>query len=265
MAKKLSFREDSRKKLVEGINIVANAVKITLGPKGRNVVLERAYGAPEIVNDGVTIARDIVLEDPEMNVGAKLVQEVAQKSDNKAGDGTTTSTLMTQEIVNQGIRVVAAGANPVSLRNGVIHAASKLAAEVLRLAKPVTNNADLLSIATIASNSASMGAIIAKAYEKIGDTGSTVVEESQTLIDEIEFTEGLTIDRGFLSPYFVKDAERQISGGYGPPSAPDGHNLPASNDAGQAAQQARFLQDEGAAAARVSEAAIGAEPFPGGQ
>ena len=210
MAKKLSFREDSRKKLVEGINIVANAVKITLGPKGRNVVLERAYGAPEIVNDGVTIARDIVLEDPEMNVGAKLVQEVAQKSDNKAGDGTTTSTLMTQEIVNQGIRVVAAGANPVSLRNGVIHAASKLAAEVLRLAKPVTNNADLLSIATIASNSASMGAIIAKAYEKIGDTGSTVVEESQTLIDEIEFTEGLTIDRGFLSPYFVKDAERQI-------------------------------------------------------
>ena len=210
MAKKLSFREDSRKKLVEGINIVANAVKITLGPKGRNVVLERAYGAPEIVNDGVTIARDIVLEDPEMNVGAKLVQEVAQKSDNKAGDGTTTSTLMTQEIVNQGIRVVAAGANPVSLRNGVIHAASKLAAEVLRLAKPVTNNADLLSIATIASNSASMGAIIAKAYEKIGDTGSTVVEESQTLIDEIEFTEGLTIDRGFLSPYFVKDAERQV-------------------------------------------------------
>ena len=210
MAKKLSFREDSRKKLVEGINIVANAVKITLGPKGRNVVLERAYGAPEIVNDGVTIARDIVLEDPEMNVGAKLVQEVAQKSDNKAGDGTTTSTLMTQEIVNQGIRVVAAGANPVSLRNGVIHAASKLAAEVLRLAKPVTNNADLLSIATIASNSASMGAIIAKAYEKIGDTGSTVVEESQTLIDEIEFTEGLTIDRGYLSPYFVKDAERQV-------------------------------------------------------
>ena len=119
MAKKLSFREESRKKLVEGINIVANAVKITLGPKGRNVVLERTYGPPEIVNDGVTIARDITLEDPEMQVGAKLVQEVASKSDNKAGDGTTTSTLMTQEIVNQGIRVVAAGANPVSLRNGV--------------------------------------------------------------------------------------------------------------------------------------------------
>jgi chaperonin GroEL len=210
MAKKLSFREDSRKKLVEGINVVANAVKITLGPKGRNVVLERQYGAPEIVNDGVTIARDIQLEDPEMNVGAKLVQEVASKSDNKAGDGTTTSTLMTQEIVNQGIRVVAAGANPVSLRNGVTYAASKLSEEIRRLSKPVTSNADLLSIATIASNSPSMGSIIAKAYEKIGETGSTVVEESQTLVDEIEFTEGLTIDRGFLSPYFVKDTERQV-------------------------------------------------------
>lgn len=210
MAKKLSFREDSRKKLVEGINVVANAVKITLGPKGRNVVLERSYGPPEIVNDGVTIARDIQLEDPEMNVGAKLVQEVASKSDNKAGDGTTTSTLMTQEIVNQGIRVVAAGANPVSLRNGVQLAANMLATAVVELAKPVENNNDLLSIATISANSATMGAIIAKAYEKVGDTGSTVVEESQTLLDEIEFTEGLSIDRGFLSPYFVKDNERQI-------------------------------------------------------
>lgn len=211
MAKKLSFREDSRKKLVEGINIVANAVKITLGPKGRNVVLERSYGAPEIVNDGVTIARDIVLEDPEMNVGAKLVQEVASKSDNKAGDGTTTSTLMTQEIVNQGIRVVAAGANPVSLRNGISIASAMLATRVKELSKPVTSNADLLSIATIASNSPTMGAIIAKAYEKVGENGSTVVEESQTLIDEVEFTEGLTIDRGYLSPYFVKDTERQVS------------------------------------------------------
>ncbi len=119
MAKKISFKEESRSKLVEGINIVADAVKITLGPKGRNVVLARPYGSPEIVNDGVTIARDIELEDPEMNAGAKLVTQVAQKSDNKAGDGTTTSTLMTQEIVNQGVRVVATGANPVSLRAGI--------------------------------------------------------------------------------------------------------------------------------------------------
>merc|ERR1711871_40845 len=149
-------------------------------------------------------------EDPEMNVGAKLVQEVAQKSDNKAGDGTTTSTLMTQEIVNQGIRVVAAGANPVSLRNGVMIAARALADQVKELSTPVKSNQDLLSIATIASGSASMGAVIAKAYEKIGETGSTVVEESQTLIDEVEFTEGLSVDRGYLSPYFVKDNERQI-------------------------------------------------------
>jgi chaperonin GroEL len=210
MAKKISFREESRNKLVEGINIVANAVKVTLGPKGRNVVLERQYGAPEIVNDGVTIARDIVLEDPEMNVGAKLVIEVAQKSDNKAGDGTTTSTLMTQEIVNQGIRVVSSGANPVSLRNGVIMAANMLAQRVREMAKPVASNSDLLHIATIASNSPTMGAIIAQAYEKVGDTGSTIVEESQTLNDEVEFTEGLTVDRGFLSPYFVKDTQRQV-------------------------------------------------------
>lgn len=210
MAKKISFREEGRNKLVEGINIVANAVKVTLGPKGRNVVLERSYGPPEIVNDGVTIARDIVLEDPEMNIGAKLITEVASKSDNKAGDGTTTSTLMTQEIVNQGIRVVAAGANPVSLRNGITLAAHKLALKIKEIAKPVADNKDLLSIATIASNSKTMGSIIAQAYEKVGENGSTVVEESKTLADEIEFTEGLNIDRGFLSPYFVKDPERQI-------------------------------------------------------
>jgi len=210
MAKKISFKEDSRSKLVQGINIVADAVKITLGPKGRNVVLARPYGAPEIVNDGVTIARDIELEDPEMNAGAKLVTQVAQKSDNKAGDGTTTSTLMTQEIVNQGIRVVATGANPVSLRSGITLAASMLAAHVKAVAKPVEGNSEVLNIATIASNSPSMGAIIARAHAKVGETGSTVVEESQTLQDDVEFTEGLTVDRGFLSPYFVKDAQRQL-------------------------------------------------------
>jgi chaperonin GroEL len=210
-AKKISFGEASRSKLVEGINIVANAVKITLGPKGRNVVLSRNYGAPEIVNDGVTIARDIILDDPEMNLGAKLVTEVASKSDKKAGDGTTTSTLMTQEIVNQGLRIVSTGANPVSLRNGIQLAAKRLAEKVKLVSKPVSDNKDLLNIAMIASNSKSMGAIIAKAYEKLGENGSTVVEESQTLSDEIEFTEGLRIDRGYLSPYFVKDGQRAVA------------------------------------------------------
>ncbi|CAM9904034.1 unnamed protein product [Discosporangium mesarthrocarpum] len=209
-AKSVTFSEEARKKLVDGINSVADAVKVTLGPKGRNVVLERAYGAPEIVNDGVTIARDIELKDHEENVGAKLVQEVASKSDNRAGDGTTTSTLLAQEIVNQGMRLVTAGSNPVELRLGILAASGQLVEDIRKMAKPVEKNEDLLNVATIASGSSVMGSIIARAFEKVGDTGSTVVEESQTLGDEVEFTEGLTIDRGYLSPYFVNDNERSV-------------------------------------------------------
>jgi len=215
-AKKVSFKEDSRKALVNGINAVANAVKVTLGPKGRNVVLERNYGAPEIVNDGVTIAREIELRDPEQNVGAKLIQEVASKSDSKAGDGTTTSTIMTQAIVNNGIKAVTSGINPVALNIGIKKAAKIVADEVRSIAKPVQGIEDLKNVATIASGSVDMGRIIAQAFDKVGETGSTVVEESQTLIDEIEFTEGLTIDRGFVSPYLVKDQERQVAEQMGP-------------------------------------------------
>lgn len=210
-AKTVSFKEESRKKLVNGINQVANAVKVTLGPKGRNVVLERNYGAPEIVNDGVTIAREISLKDPEENVGAKLIQEVAAKSDSKAGDGTTTSTIMTQAITNQGMRAVTSGINPVALNIGIRKAARMIADEVKELARPVQGIDDLKNVATIASGSIEMGKIIAQAYDRIGETGSTVIEESQTLVDEVEFTEGLTIDRGFVSPYLVKDQERQIA------------------------------------------------------
>lgn len=210
-AKKVSFKEESRRALVAGINIVANAVRVTLGPKGRNVVLERNYGAPEIVNDGVTIAREISLKDPEQNVGARLIQEVAAKSDSKAGDGTTTSTILTQALVNNGMRAVTAGINPVALNRGIRKAARIISDEVVRLAKPVSGIEDLKNVATIASGSIEMGRIIAQATDKVGDTGSTVVEESQTLVDEIEFTEGLTIDRGYISPYFVKDQERQIA------------------------------------------------------
>eukprot|EP00588_Corethron_pennatum_P003029 CAMPEP_0194296030 /NCGR_PEP_ID=MMETSP0169-20130528/54993_1 /TAXON_ID=218684 /ORGANISM="Corethron pennatum, Strain L29A3" /LENGTH=593 /DNA_ID=CAMNT_0039045363 /DNA_START=204 /DNA_END=1985 /DNA_ORIENTATION=- len=210
-AKTVSFRGRSRQKLVEGINQVADAVRVTLGPKGRNVVLERNYGAPEIVNDGVTIAREISLRDPEQNVGARLVQEVASKSDNKAGDGTTTSTIMTKEIVNQGMRAVTSGVSPVGLNLGIRYAARMLSDELTRVAKPVKSTEDLRNVATIASGSAEMGRIIASAFEKVGETGSTVVEESQTLTDEVEFTEGLTIDRGYISPYMVKDDERQIA------------------------------------------------------
>lgn len=209
--KLVSFGGASRKKLVEGINQVANAVKVTLGPKGRNVVLERNYGAPEIVNDGVTIAREISLIDPEQNVGAKLIQEVAAKSDSKAGDGTTTSTIMTQAIVNQGMRAVTSGINPVAINIGIKKAARILAEEIREVARPVEGIDDLRNVATIASGSPEMGKIIAQAYDRIGETGSTVIEESQTLVDEVEFTEGLTIDRGFVSPYLVKDQERQVA------------------------------------------------------
>jgi len=210
-AKRVSFREESRKKLVQGINQVADAVRVTLGPKGRNVVLERNYGSPEIVNDGVTIAREIELRDPEQNVGAKLIQEVASKSDSKAGDGTTTSTIMTQAIVNQGMRAVTAGINPVAVNVGIRKAARIIADEVRDMARPVSGIEDLKNVAIIASGSQEMGKIIAQAYDRIGETGSTVIEESQTLVDEVEFTEGLTIDRGYVSPYLVKDQERQVA------------------------------------------------------
>jgi len=210
-AKRVSFSEDSRKALVAGINAVADAVRITLGPKGRNVVLERNYGAPEIVNDGVTIAREIALDDPEQNVGARLIQEVAAKSDSKAGDGTTTSTIMTQAIVNQGMRAVSSGLNPVALNIGIKKASKMVCEELTKVAKPVEGIDDLKNVATIACGSVEMGRIIAQAVDKVGETGSTVIEESQTLVDEIEFTEGLTIDRGYISPYFVKDQERQVA------------------------------------------------------
>ncbi|KAJ1457094.1 chaperonin [Pelagophyceae sp. CCMP2097] len=211
-AKMVLFGDEARAKLVEGINTVANAVKVTLGPKGRNVVLEREYGAPEIVNDGVTIARDIDLsDDPAANIGVRLVQEVASKSDSKAGDGTTTSTIMTQEFVNQGMKLVSAGVNPVALRRGMNKATAILIEEIKKLSKPVASNDELFMVATIAtSGNEEMGRIIAKAFAQVGETGSTTVEESQTMYDEVEFTEGLTIDRGFLSPYFVNDQERQL-------------------------------------------------------
>merc|ERR1712071_534510 len=163
------------------------------------------------MGDGVTIAREISLLDPEQNVGAKLIQEVAAKSDSRAGDGSTTSTIMTQAIVNQGMRAVTSGTNPVALNIGIRKAARIIADEVKELARPVQGIDDLKNVATIASGSIEMGKIIAQAHGRIGETGSTVIEESQTLVDEVEFTEGLTIDRGYVSPYLVKDQERQVA------------------------------------------------------
>jgi len=211
MAKKVTFGEESRKALVTGINSVADAVKITLGPKGRNVVLERALGCPQVINDGVTIARDIELKSPLENTGARLLQEVASKTDLKAGDGTTTSTVLTQSIVNQGIKAVASGVNPLALKRGIEKTCRILIGEVKKNARPCNGIEDIRNIATIAAGgNEEIGRIISTAFEKVGKNGSTTVEESQSLQDEVDFTEGMELDRGYISPYFVKDMERQI-------------------------------------------------------
>jgi len=212
MAKKVVFGEESRKALVNGINAVANAVKITLGPKGRNVVLERSFGAPQVINDGVTIARDIELEDLTENTGTRLLQEVASKTDLKAGDGTTTSTVLTQAIVNQGVKAVASGINPLSLKRGIEKTCKLLIKEIKSLARPCNGIEDIRNISTIAAGgNEEIGRIISTAFQKVGENGSTTVEESQSLQDEVDFTEGMELDRGYISPYFVKDMERQIT------------------------------------------------------
>jgi chaperonin GroEL len=209
METEVQFGDTSPKSQLEGHNSVANAVKVTLGPKGRNVVLERAYGVPEVVNDGVTIARDIELEDPHANVGARLLIEVASKTDQRAGDGTTTSTVLTQALVAEGLRLVASGANPMGLQRGLQKASKLLAAEVKSVAKPVTDDEDIQNVAMIATGSEGMGRTIASCYKRVGVNGATMVEDGQTLVDEIDFTEGMEIDRGFVSPYFVKSQENQ--------------------------------------------------------
>jgi chaperonin GroEL len=210
--KQIVFKEDSRNALARGINAVADAVRITLGPKGRNVVLERSYGAPQVVNDGVTIARDISLSDPLENTGARLVVEVASKTDQKAGDGTTTSAVLTQAIVNQGLKIVSSGANAMSVRRGITKTAEYIVSEIRKVAKPLRGQEDIRAIATIASGGdQTIGSNIAEAYARVGENGSTTVEESQSLMDEVEVTEGMELDRGFISPYFVKDQERQVA------------------------------------------------------
>jgi chaperonin GroEL len=211
MATEVTFGDESRASLLAGIDAVANAVKVTLGPKGRNVVLERSYGVPEVVNDGVTIARDIEIADPKQNVGAKLVVEVASKTDGKAGDGTTTSTVLTQALVTEGLKLVASGANPIALQRGLQKASKLLAAEVKTMAKPVATDDDLRNIAVIATGSETMGKTISNCFKRVGQNGATMVEDGQTLTDEVEFTEGMEIERGYVSPYFVKNQESQVA------------------------------------------------------
>ncbi len=209
MAKQLLFDESARRRLEAGVNKLADTVKVTLGPKGRNVVLDKKFGAPTITNDGVTIARDIELEDPYENMGAQLVKEVATKTNDVAGDGTTTATVLAQALVREGLRNVAAGANPMALKRG-IEAAVAAAVEAIRnQSREVEGRKEIAQVAAISAADESIGEVLAEASDRVGKDGTVTVEESNTFGLELEFTEGMQFDKGYLSPYFVTDPERQ--------------------------------------------------------
>ena len=208
MAKQLQFSEDARRSLERGVDALANAVKVTLGPKGRNVVLAKAYGGPTITNDGVTIARDVELEDPLENLGAQLAKEVATKTNDVAGDGTTTATVLGQAMVHLGLRQVAAGANPMSLKVGIDAAVDAVDEALLAAATEVQTHAEIAAVAAISAQDATVGELVAEAIDKVGKDGVITVEESQATGLELELTEGMQFDKGYISPYFVTDAER---------------------------------------------------------
>jgi chaperonin GroEL len=208
MAKQLLFGEDARRALRAGIDVVADAVKITLGPKGRNVVLDKKFGAPTITNDGVTIAKEIEVEDPFENMGAQLVKEVASKTNDVAGDGTTTATVLAQAMVTEGIRVVAAGANPMALKRGIEAGVGSLLDELKTLATPVAGKEQIAQVAAISAADPEIGDLIAEVMEKVGKDGVITVEESKGLRYETEYVEGMNIDRGFISAYFVTNSDR---------------------------------------------------------
>ncbi|WP_020502164.1 MULTISPECIES: chaperonin GroEL [Sciscionella] len=209
MAKMIAFDEDARRGLERGMNSLADAVKVTLGPKGRNVVLEKKWGAPTITNDGVSIAKEIELEDPWEKIGAELVKEVAKKTDDIAGDGTTTATVLAQSLVREGLRNVAAGANPLGLKRGIEKATEAVAEQLLKAAKEVDTKEQIAATASISAGDSTIGDLIAEAMDKVGKEGVITVEEAQTLGLELELTEGMRFDKGFLSGYFVTDADRQ--------------------------------------------------------
>jgi chaperonin GroEL len=208
MAKSLEFNEDARRALERGVNRLADAVKVTLGPKGRNVVIDKKWGAPTITNDGVTVAREIDLEDPLENLGAQLAREVATKTNDVAGDGTTTATVLAQAMVHEGLRSVTAGANPLALKRGVDAAAAAVAESLLKSAREVEQQSEIANVATVSAQDAKIGNLIAEAFDKVGKDGVITVEESPTMGLELEFTEGMQFDKGYISQYFVTDPER---------------------------------------------------------
>jgi len=208
MAKMIAFDEEARRGLERGMNQLADAVRVTLGPRGRNVVLEKKWGAPTITNDGVSIAKEIELEDPWEKIGAELVKEVAKKTDDVAGDGTTTATVLAQALVREGLRNVAAGANPMALKRGIEKAVEAVSAQLLNSAKEVETKEQIAATAGISAADPSIGELIAEAMDKVGKEGVITVEESQTFGLELELTEGMRFDKGYISPYFVTDPER---------------------------------------------------------
>ncbi|MGO2046460.1 MAG: chaperonin GroEL [Brachybacterium tyrofermentans] len=209
MAKLISYDEEARRGLERGMNQLANAVKVTLGPKGRNVVLEKSWGAPTITNDGVSIAKEIELDDPYEKIGAELVKEVAKKTDDVAGDGTTTATVLAQALVKEGLRNVAAGANPIALKRGIDQAVAAVSETLLKQAKEIETKDQIAHTAGISAADPAIGELIAEALDKVGKEGVITVEESNTMGLELELTEGMRFDKGYISPYFVTDAERQ--------------------------------------------------------
>ncbi len=208
MAKILKFDEEARRALEAGVNKLADAVKVTLGPRGRNVVLDKKWGAPTITNDGVTVAREVELDDPFENLGAQLTKEVATKTNDIAGDGTTTATVLAQAMVHEGLRAVAAGANPMGLKRGMDAAAEAVGDALKEAAREVETREDMASVATISSRDAHIGDLLAQAFDKVGKDGVITVEESNTMGTELEFTEGMQFDKGYISAYFVSDPER---------------------------------------------------------
>jgi chaperonin GroEL len=209
MAKSINYGEQARGAILRGVNQLADAVKVTLGPKGRNVVLEKKFGGPNITKDGVTVAKEIELKDPLENMGAQMVREVASKTSDVAGDGTTTATILAQAIFREGVKAVAAGANPMALKRGIEKAVEVATKEVTKLSKSVSGGAEIAQVGTISANSdQTIGNIIADAMKKVGKDGVITVEESKTMSTELETVEGMQFDRGYLSPYFVTDAER---------------------------------------------------------
>src|ERR1700712_2409126 len=208
-AKDVYFSSDARDKMLRGVNILANAVKVTLGPKGRNVVIEKSFGAPRSTKDGVSVAKEIELSDRFENLGAQLIREVASKTNDKAGDGTTTATVLAQAIVVEGLKSVAAGMNPMDLKRGIDKAVIKVVAEIKASSKKVTTNDEIAQVGTISANGdAEVGQMIAKAMAKVGNEGVITVEEAKSLETELDVVEGMQFDRGYISPYFVTNADK---------------------------------------------------------